>query len=1103
MSQPPMADHYSPPSLEGSKPDRKFGLIQVHPEPANCKATAKKTVDIIFMHGLDAESPKTWITWVREDDPYSGDVNWLSDDNMLPAVMPNARILTYDWNANYDKTASRHRFLGHADDLLRCIALDRKETKRRGIPLMFVASCFSGLLLAQALVRATERYLPCYNDNRETLDSIAGVAFLGTPFRGSWKTGNLVANLRVRVASEVAGEYNRELMEYLKPGTIDAPSPLDDLVQRFTEMIHHADFSFGKVCFYETRCTDFTPHLRKLPPSYASQLDKDGKGIVVEEDSACLQGVERIGLQNEGFRHLTSKLKEFQRKSEVKLSTRAKLHDRCLEALYFGGINYEPGRIREASATSCQWMTEHPIFSRWHREGHGIFWILGSPGSGKSTLMKYAIERDQKLDVDGSTKILFFYFHNQGKRLQHMAEGLLRGLLRQLLERSPGQMHSFSDKLDIDAPKGLYDSRWTTPYLARLFEESLSEVLDHVNIRIFVDALDECRVGEEEHGTQEIEELVQRFREVEERLRTKPYRLSICFACRHYPQLALLDRDPHIKTEWENGQAIEDYVHQELLRITGDDCLRSNLETEIVASANGNFLWANLVTSKTVRLHTRGFDVEEGIRSTPKEISEIYAGILRRLSRVASQMSRELFQWLCFAQESLPLRAFRFPLNINAQKSSCSSVSGLPDSLQNNTERRMERLIRTLSGGLAEVKGKGEHVLLIHKSVKDFLIKDGFRILDPEQDTHQKVLAKGHGLLLHSCLWWLTETHLSEVVQHSVDKFDPWIMTKGLTFDIVEYGDLAHVNRLVVNGEYDTRGMVDGLDSSTRELIRAAATQDGIVELFYDCTKARQKSIIPQVSKDWHISDEVFTCLVLCVYIYHSEPSFSIYLYSRQSWTNNALQTIDNGGSSKARSAIQEFCLRLKPAYAVVYNRILGIIYRAATLPISWVLGLLVSGYDNPLDVNSMCREYGLTPLMEASKKGAVDNIRALLKHETISVNAKCLLGETALHFAVYWRRMVVTELLIIHGADINIQDHEGETALMYATGHDQYDMMDLLLQNGAIIHFQDLKGLDAIEIASDRCLEGLYRFIIREVRRYKKETWESGQRGSQRLSGT
>lgn len=46
---------------------------------------------------------------------------------MLPARMSQARILTYDWNANYDKTASEQTMLDHADDLLLKVLMNRRE----------------------------------------------------------------------------------------------------------------------------------------------------------------------------------------------------------------------------------------------------------------------------------------------------------------------------------------------------------------------------------------------------------------------------------------------------------------------------------------------------------------------------------------------------------------------------------------------------------------------------------------------------------------------------------------------------------------------------------------------------------------------------------------------------------------------------------------------------------------------------------------------------------------------------------------------------------------------------------------------------------------
>src|SRR2546430_10180024 len=42
--------------------------------------------------------------------------SWMCDSDMLPAAIPEARILTYDWDANCFKDAPVKTLLGHAED---------------------------------------------------------------------------------------------------------------------------------------------------------------------------------------------------------------------------------------------------------------------------------------------------------------------------------------------------------------------------------------------------------------------------------------------------------------------------------------------------------------------------------------------------------------------------------------------------------------------------------------------------------------------------------------------------------------------------------------------------------------------------------------------------------------------------------------------------------------------------------------------------------------------------------------------------------------------------------------------------------------------------
>ena len=65
---------------------------------------------------------------------------------MLPAFVREARIYTYDWDANCFGDAPVQTLLGHADNLLALVAAERGSQDRQ---IIFVASCFGGLILAE------------------------------------------------------------------------------------------------------------------------------------------------------------------------------------------------------------------------------------------------------------------------------------------------------------------------------------------------------------------------------------------------------------------------------------------------------------------------------------------------------------------------------------------------------------------------------------------------------------------------------------------------------------------------------------------------------------------------------------------------------------------------------------------------------------------------------------------------------------------------------------------------------------------------------------------------------------------------------------------
>lgn len=103
----------------------------------------------------------------------------------------------------------------------------------------------------------------------------------------------------------------------------------------------------------------------------------------------------------------------------------------------------------------------------------------------------------------------------------------------------------------------------------------------------------------------------------------------------------------------------------------------------------------------------------------------------------------------------------------------------------------------------------------------------------------------------------------------------------------------------------------------------------------------------------------------------------------------------------------------------------------------------------------SLLNRYGGTALIPASEHGYVEVVRELLEYTDVDVNHVNNLGWTALMEAIVLgdggeKQQETIELLINHGADVNIPDSEGVTALQHAEERDYVKIKEILLRAGA-----------------------------------------------------
>ncbi|MBL0318082.1 MAG: ankyrin repeat domain-containing protein [Alphaproteobacteria bacterium] len=91
-------------------------------------------------------------------------------------------------------------------------------------------------------------------------------------------------------------------------------------------------------------------------------------------------------------------------------------------------------------------------------------------------------------------------------------------------------------------------------------------------------------------------------------------------------------------------------------------------------------------------------------------------------------------------------------------------------------------------------------------------------------------------------------------------------------------------------------------------------------------------------------------------------------------------------------------------------------------------------------DVNYQLSEDGYSPLIVACINSCFNAVEILLEHRDLAVNAKAKLGYTALHYAAFFNRCNIIDMLVAAGADAQIQNVAGKTPLCLAQMRGHYE---------------------------------------------------------------
>ncbi|KAG9250568.1 pfs domain-containing protein [Emericellopsis atlantica] len=221
-----------------------------------------------------------------------------------------------------------------------------------------------------------------------------------------------------------------------------------------------------------------------------------------------------------------------------------------LKSLRFQQMNSRKFDIRENEEQTCHWLLDSSVYQDWLDHGkrashHGLLWIRGKPGAGKSTLMKFLYSTSRKRDHSGESLTISFFFHARGDTLEKTVSGMYRSLLLQILQGFPHLQHIL-DNTEL-VPRG-EESCPPVKALKELIRDAVVSLREET-LTCFVDALDEC-------DEQQMTDMLEFLEDLTQSCVTRKILLLVCFSSRLYPYIDIRNGIP-VRLEKQPGHTAD------------------------------------------------------------------------------------------------------------------------------------------------------------------------------------------------------------------------------------------------------------------------------------------------------------------------------------------------------------------------------------------------------------------------------------------------------------------------------------------------------------------------------------------------------------------
>ncbi|RHZ50580.1 hypothetical protein CDV55_101959 [Aspergillus turcosus] len=768
------------------------------------------------------------------------------------------------------------------------------------------------------------------------------------------------------------------------------------------------------------------PEDRQVPPKLTLPHRLDGRFNI----SRKLPGNTKIYTPREGCPAQRSTVSGQHLRNEI--PSLSEEHKRMLlKSLKFDQIDARQMTIKKAHAKTCRWLLSKPEYLDWLDnsklgEHHGFLWMKGKPGTGKSTIMKFALANARKTMKDRI--IMSFFFNARGGDLEKSTVGMYRALLAELLERVP-ELQCVFDTPELRTWKRDGYHQWGVELLKDLFEQAILR-LEKSSLVCFIDALDECV----EH---QVRDMISFFEQVGELAVEAGIHFRIFFSSRHYPYITI-KRGLELVLEGQEGhvQDITSYVDSELK--IGHSNLAMQIRGELQEKASEVFMWVILV----VEILNKAYDggrvraLRQILRSIPGDLHELFRDILTRDSHNRNELLL-CIQWVLFARQPLRPEELYFAI-----------LSGIEPGALTEWDTDLitidviKRFVLDSSKGLAEIThSRVPTVQFIHESVSDFLLKeDGLCKIWP--DIGSNLQGQSHDQLKQCCL-----TYMNVDVSKHVDLSEP-LPTAFLEAETLR----ESVAKAFPFLEYAVRNVLYHADAAEGSGI----AQGDFIQGFQVSYWVQLDNLLEQQQLDWHTQNasllyilaednlsnliRVHPSILSCLDV-EGERYKSPFFASLATGSGNALRTFLQAYAAKMspESRLRELCNKYcqdgsrnpNLGRRFRFSKQRTVLSYIAELGDEVLFSFLLETGKFMLDFKD---KDGRTPLSWAAAKGSEAIVKLLLATDQVDPDSKDNNGRTPLSWAAAKGNEAIVKLLLARDqVDPDSKDKDGWTPLSWA----------------------------------------------------------------------